>query len=471
MGERKNQLKYIEKCREIIAGKSREHGRALTYCVTTFGCQMNARDSEKLRGILEEIGFEKGGEEDSDLVLFNTCTVRDNADRKVYGRLGRLKEIKRNHPGMIIGVCGCMTQEKTAAARVKDSYPFVDIIFGTHNVYALAQLLYEHLSKGERVISLLDEAKEIVESLPTDRKYGFKSGVNISYGCNNFCTYCIVPYVRGRERSRRASDILNEVKALAADGVMEIMLLGQNVNSYGQDFIKAGDSGVMSFPELLKRVSQVEGIERVRFMTSHPKDLSDELIEVIAENEKICSHVHLPLQSGSSRVLADMNRHYDKEGYLALVKKLRDRIEDVAITTDIIVGYPGETEEDVEDTMDVIRQAGFENAFTFQYSKRTGTPAAARQDQIPQDVVTRRFDRVLKLVQDTAADRAQRLTGRVLKVLADEKNEKQEDYISGKLDNGFTVHFKGDENLIGKIVNVRLDECHGFYYMGSIVVN
>ena len=459
------QLEYIEKCMTLISEWSERKGKNITYSVVTFGCQMNARDSEKLKGILEETGCVGTSEDEADILLFNTCTVRDNADRKVYGRLGTLKEVKKQRPDMVIGVCGCMTQEAVAAEKIKKTCPHVDIIFGTHNVYTLAELLYRHLSEKTLTVDIWDEAKEVAEHLPVRRKYPFKSGVNISYGCNNFCTYCIVPYVRGRERSRLSSDILDEVRRLSKEGVTEIMLLGQNVNSYGHDL---KDEDRMTFAALLKAVADTEGIERVRFMTSHPKDLSDELIDTIASHPKICNHVHLPLQSGSSRLLKDMNRRYDKEHYLELVRKLREKIPDVAITTDIIVGYPGETDEDNEETLDVIRRAEFDNAFTFQYSKRTGTPAASRPDQIPQEVVTRRFNKVLALVQEMSRKRAMLLEGKTLPVLVEDVNEREEGLVTGRLENNMSVHFKGDASLIGKYVDVVLTECKGFYYIGEI---
>ena len=469
MDEREKQLEFIDKCRELVRDLSRQKGRSLSFCVTTFGCQMNARDSEKLCGILESIGYVSADEEEADLIIFNTCTVRDNANQRVYGHLGRLKSIKKERPDLMVGICGCMMQEESAVRKVRESYSFVDIIFGTHNVYALAEILYDRLTRQEPVVQVLPETDKIVEQLPVDRKYSFKSGVNISFGCNNFCTYCIVPYVRGRERSRKASDILGEVQALAKDGVVEVMLLGQNVNSYGNDLKDETEEEKVAFPRLLQMVTQVPGIERVRFMTSHPKDLSDELIDVIAGNEKICRHFHLPLQSGSSRLLKDMNRRYDKEHYLDLVKKLRERVPDIAITTDIIVGYPGETDEDNEETLDVIRQAEFDNAFTFQYSKRTGTPAAARADQVPPQLVKERFDKVLSLVQEMSAKRSLSYVGKVMDALVEEENLKTPGYVTGRLSTNSSVHFKGGSELIGKLVKVRLTESRGFYFMGEMV--
>ena len=391
--ETEKQKYYIQKCKELVKIKEQQYGRKLSACVVTFGCQMNFKDSEKLMGILSEIGYEETDDEHADLVLYNTCTVRENANLKVYGRLGYLSKIKEKNPEMIIGLCGCMMQEPQVVEKLNKSYRFIDIIFGTHNIFLLAQLLYERLISGHKVEDIWDGTTEIVEELPTVRKYDFKSGVNIMYGCNNFCSYCIVPYVRGRERSRNPEDIIDEIKQLVANGVVEIMLLGQNVNSYGKTL-----ENPITFAQLLQRIEDIEGLKRIRFMTSHPKDLSDELIKVMAKSKKICKQMHLPLQSGSSRLLKIMNRHYNKEQYLTLVEKLRKEIPDIGITTDIIVGFPGETEEDFEETLDVVEKAQYDSAFTFIYSKRSGTPAAKMPDQVPEDVVKDRFDRLLSLV-------------------------------------------------------------------------
>lgn len=462
--ETEKQKYYIEKCKELIAAKEQQYGRKLTACVVTFGCQMNFKDSEKLMGILSEIGYEETEDEHADLVLYNTCTVRENANLKIYGRLGYLSKIKEKNPEMIIGLCGCMMQEAHVVEKLNKSYKFVDIIFGTHNIFLLAQLLYERLASQHKVEVIWDGTTEIVEDLPTSRKYDFKSGVNIMYGCNNFCSYCIVPYVRGRERSRNPEDIIKEIKELVSNGVVEIMLLGQNVNSYGKTL-----ENPISFAELLRRIEKIDGLKRIRFMTSHPKDLSDELIDVMSKSEKICKQMHLPLQSGSSRLLKIMNRHYDKVQYLNLVKKLRDAIPDIGLTTDIIVGFPGETEEDFLETLDVVRKAEYDSAFTFIYSKRSGTPAAKMPDQVPDDVVKDRFDRLLNVVNEISRDKTKLLEGTVQQVLVEEVNKKIEGYVSGRLSNNSVVHFKGDTNLIGQLVNVSLDEAKGFYYMGTIV--
>ncbi len=461
--EPERQEYYIGKCRELILAKERELGRKLTYYDQTFGCQMNFKDSEKLNGILSLIGYEKAESEQADFVYYNTCTVRENANIRVYGRLGTLKTYKKKNPHMLVAMCGCMMQEAEEEEKVKKSFPFVDIVFGTHNIYKLAELLYEALSSGGRVFDVWDAPREIIEDLPSERKISFKAGVNIMFGCNNFCTYCIVPYVRGRERSRKPEDIIAEVSRLAADGVKEVMLLGQNVNSYGKNLDQP-----VTFAQLLKEVEQVEGIERIRFMTSHPKDLSDELIAVMAASGKICRHIHLPLQSGSSRLLKKMNRHYTKESYLDLVEKIRRAIPDIAITTDIIVGFPGETEEDFAETVDVVRKAGFDSAFTFLYSKRSGTPAAAMEDQVPDEVAHERFDRLLEVVGETATRQNARLEGRVEYVLAESVNERDSSLITGRLSNNSVVHFAADASVIGKVIPVLLEEAKGFYYLGRI---
>ena len=454
---------FIARCRQWVTEKSEELGRPMTCFISTFGCQMNAHDSEKLMGILLEAGFTEGQSEESDFVLYNTCTVRENANQRVYGRLGYLNSLKKKNPHMIISLCGCMMQEPEVVEKLKKSYRFVDIIFGTHNIYKLAELLSERIDGRKMVIDIWKDTAKIVEDLPSERKYPFKSGVNIMFGCNNFCSYCIVPYVRGRERSREPKDIIREIEKLVADGVCEIMLLGQNVNSYGKTL-----DNPITFAELLREVNKIEGLKRIRFMTSHPKDLSDDLIMAIKECDKVCKHMHLPLQSGSSRVLKEMNRHYDKEKYLDEVKRLREQIPDIAITTDIIVGFPGETEEDFLETMDVVKQVRYDSAFTFIYSKRTGTRAATMENQVPDDVVKDRFDRLLKEVQTISSEKAKCYEGKVVPVLAEEMDDQKDGYVTGRMDNNSIVHFPGTEDMIGNIYNVKLDECRGFYYMGEI---
>ena len=495
----------------------------------TFGCQMNARDSEKIKGILETVGYEITESEKADFIVYNTCTVRENANLKVYGHLGLMGHEKKNNPDMMIALCGCMMQEPQVVEKIKKSYRFVNLVFGTHNLYKFAELVYTSMISDRMIIDVWKDTDKIVEDLPSDRKYFFKSGVNIMFGCNNFCSYCIVPYVRGRERSRDPKAIVREIQKMVADGVVEVMLLGQNVNSYGKTLEQP-----MTFAQLLKEIEQIEGLERIRFMTSHPKDLSDELIQVMGESKKICKHLHLPVQSGSSRILKKMNRRYTKEQYLDLVERIRAAVPDISLTTDIIVGFPGETEEDFKETLDVVREVGFDlqsgssrilkimnrkytkehylelveklrkampdislttdiivgfpgeteedfqetldvvrkvrydSAFTFIYSKRTGTPAAVMENQVPEDVVKDRFDRLLKEVQEIAKETSSRYAGQVVEVLAEEKNHQEEGYLTGRLSNNLLVHFKGDESLIGKLVSVHLTESRGFLW-GELV--
>ena len=363
---------------------------------------------------------------------------------------------------MVIGLCGCMMQEKHIVEKIKKSYSFVDLIFGTHNLYEFPELLLKTIREKKRIIEILDSTPYLPESLPVSRKYPFKSGVNIMYGCNNFCTYCIVPYVRGREISRRPEEILQEVRNLVSDGVVEIMLLGQNVNSYGKTFEEP-----YSFAKLLREVCKVPGLRRVRFMTSHPKDLSDELIEAMAENPLVCRHLHLPVQAGSDRLLKKMNRHYDLAHYMELVKKLRNAMPDISLTTDIIVGFPGETEEDFEGTLRLVREVGYDSAFTFIYSKRTGTPAASMPDQVPDEVAHARFDRLLATIKETAEEQCARFEGQVHDVLVEELN-KEPGLVTGRIGHNLVVHLPGDASMIGKIVPVRLRECRGFYYLGEV---
>lgn len=463
VNETEKQAYYIAKCKEIISNREKELGRKLKACVATFGCQMNFKDSEKLIGILNEIGYEETEDEHADLVLYNTCTVRENANLKIYGRLGYLSKLKKENSNMIIGLCGCMMQEEHVVEKIKKSYKFVDLIFGTHNIFKLAELLYERLSGQKSVIDIWQGTTEIVEDLPSERKYSFKSGVNIMYGCNNFCSYCIVPYVRGRERSRKPEDIINEIKKLVSEGVVEIMLLGQNVNSYGKTL-----ENPMTFAQLLQEIEKIDGLKRVRFMTSHPKDLSDELIDVMAHSKKICKQMHLPLQSGSDRLLKIMNRHYDKQHYLEIVDKLRKAIPDIGISTDIIVGFPGETEEDFNETLDVVKKVQYDSAFTFIYSKRSGTPAAEMENQVPQDVVKDRFDRLLKIVNEISSKKTAKYEGTTQLVMAEEVNSHDPELITGRLSNNTVVHFKGTKDLIGQELKVKLLKAKGFYYFGEI---
>ncbi|NSJ27724.1 tRNA (N6-isopentenyl adenosine(37)-C2)-methylthiotransferase MiaB [Blautia glucerasea] len=461
--ETKRQYYFMGKIRELLARERAVLGRPVTYCLQTFGCQMNEKQSEVVAGIMDEMGFDRKESEDADIVIYNTCTVRENANLKVYGRLGKLHNLKKHNPDMKIILFGCMMQEQHVVDKIRKDYPFVDLVFGTHNIFRFAELFYEMKNRDSQLVEIWEGTEQIVEELPTERNYSFKSGVNIMFGCNNFCSYCIVPYVRGRERSREPEAIVNEVKSLVADGVTEVMLLGQNVNSYGKTL-----EHPITFAQLLQMVEAVPGLKRIRFMTSHPKDLSDELIEYMGKSKKVCHHLHLPMQSGSSRILKLMNRRYDKDKYLELVQKIRGAVPDISLTTDIIVGFPGETEEDFLETLDVVDKSDFDTAFTFIYSKRSGTPAAKMEDQVPEDVVKDRFDRLLSLVQEKGRMVSSRFQGTVQEVLV-ETESKEKGIFTGRTQYNLLVHFPGTSDMLGKYIQVRLDTCKGFYYLGTAV--
>ncbi len=455
------QYKYIEKIKTITS----EYQTIPKCCIVTFGCQMNAKDSEKLLGILLSCGYEETDDEEiADIVIFNTCTVRENANQRLYGRIGQLKNSAMKNKNKIIGICGCMMQEEDEVLNIKKKYPYVKIIFGTYNIHALAEILYKALTTKEKVYEVLKEPIAIVEDLPIENKFKFKCGINIMYGCNNFCSYCIVPYVRGRERSRNEEDILNEIKFHVKNGVKEIMLLGQNVNSYGND---KNDENI-NFVNLLKKVVKVEELKRVRFMTSHPKDFSYELIEVIKENDKICKHIHLPIQSGSNDILKSMNRKYTREEYLELVEKIKNNIEDVSITTDIIVGYPNETERDFEDTIDIIKKVEFDSVFTFKYSKRTGTKAAEMAGQVDDSVVTDRFNRLLEVVNEVVGSKSKKYINKIVEVLV-EDIEREKDMLVSRTGNNYLVYFKSNKYKIGDFAKVKIVKSHGFYFTGEEV--
>ncbi len=459
--ESKVQLEYINKCTEIVKEK---YEKEPAFYIQNAGCQMNSLQTETVAGIVKRMGYkEVFREEEADVVIYNTCTVRENANLKIYGHLGHLKGIKKKKPEMKIVLFGCMMQEPEVIEKIHKDYSFVDLVFGTHNFHKFPELFYRSLNTEGQIIDVWKESDEIVEGMPADRKYSFKTGVNIMFGCNNFCSYCIVPYVRGREKSREPEAIVEEIKALVADGVTEVMLLGQNVNSYGKTL-----EHPVTFAQLLKQVEAIEGLKRIRFMTSHPKDLSDELIQTMAESKKVCHHLHLPMQSGSSRILKIMNRRYDKEKYLELVSKIRKAVPDISLTTDIIVGFPGETEEDFQDTLDVVDKCNFDSAFTFIYSKRSGTPAAKMENQVPEDVVKDRFDRLLALVQKKGRKESARFEGTVQEILVEEES-KEKGIFTGRTEYNLLVHFPGCKDLIGKYVKVKLDTCKGFYYFGSLV--
>ena len=458
--ESKVQLEYISKCTDLVKEK---YDRQPCFFIQNAGCQMNSLQTDTVAGIVKRMGYkEVEKEENADVVIYNTCTVRENANLKIYGHLGHLKSIKRHKPDMKIVLFGCMMQEPEVIEKIHKEYSYVDLVYGTHNFHKFPELFYRSLNTEGQIIDVWKESDEIVEGMPSDRKYSFKTGVNIMFGCNNFCSYCIVPYVRGREKSREPEDIIEEIKGLVADGVTEVMLLGQNVNSYGKTL-----EHPVTFARLLQRVEEIEGLKRIRFMTSHPKDLSDELIETMAKSKKVCHHLHLPMQSGSSRILKIMNRRYDKEKYLELVEKIRKAVPDISLTTDIIVGFPGETEEDFQDTLDVVEKSCFDTAFTFIYSKRSGTPAAKMENQVSEDVVKDRFDRLLSLVQEKGREASSRFEGTVQEILVEEES-KEKGIFTGRTQYNLLVHFPGCQDMLGKYVKVKLDICKGFYYMGTL---
>lgn len=448
-----NGLNYIEEIKSLTGGQK-------TYFLSTFGCQMNAHDSERLRGMLEAMGYSScESEKEADLCLYNTCCVRENAENRMFGHLGMLKHLKKSRPDFRIVLCGCMTQQDKVFELLTQKYPFVDVVLGTFNLHQFPELLYKSLTTHKQVAMIWKEHADMEDELPAVRDFPFKSGVNIMYGCDNFCSYCIVPYVRGRERSRDVSAIIEEVRALASDGVKEIMLLGQNVNSY--------KSGEVDFPALLRDVAKVSGVRRVRFMTSHPKDLSDELISVVRDVPEVCKTIHLPVQSGSSRILQKMNRKYDKQGYLALVDKIYREIPGISLTTDIIVGFPGETEEDFLETLDVVKKAKFAGVFTFLYSKRTGTPAAQMDEQVEESVAKERFNRLLDMINPILLERKQAQVGKVFSVLVEEVQEGG--MLSGRSEDGSVVLFPGDSGLYGEIVDVKITGTKTFHMWGERV--
>ena len=438
---------YIEKVNVLLGTKKR------TYFVETYGCQMNVRDSQTLAGMLERMGYTPAvAREDADAVIFNTCCVREGAEERLLGNLGVLKPLKQQRPDMLIMVCGCMMQEPGMAESIRRRFRFVDVVFGTHNPHCLPELMYQALTEHMPAYQLWEKEQGIVEDMPVLREHSASAWINIMYGCNNFCSYCIVPYVRGRERSRQSADILREARALAGQGVKEITLLGQNVNSYGKE------NDEISFPLLLKELDQIDGIERIRFMTSHPKDLSDELIEVMAQGRHICKYIHLPVQSGSNRILSLMNRRYIREDYFLLIQKLRQAMPEIAISTDIIVGFHTETEQDFEDTLDLYRRVGFHSAFTFIYSKRKGTPAAEMPGQVYERDAKARIARLIKLAEECTLTANKKYEGRSYPVLVEGISKRNGMMVSGRTDCGRMVNFAGTEQLIGQIVNVKITQ-------------
>ena len=437
------------------------------FIIHTYGCQMNVHDSEILAGMLVQIGYSQtSNEEEADLILINTCTIRDKAEQKVFGKLGVLKKIKEVNPNLIIGICGCMTQQEEVAKKIKSSFPHVDLLFGTHNVHQLPEMIKKILQGNERVFEVWEQEGEVVEGLPQHRNEGVSAWVTITYGCNNFCTYCIVPYVRGRERSRKPEDIIEEVGNLAKQGFKEITLLGQNVNSYGKDFEDSYD-----FADLLKALDDVEGVERIRYMTPHPRDFTDKLIDVIANSKKVCNHFHLPVQAGSNAILKKMNRGYTREQYLTLIDKIKSRFNEYAITTDMIVGFPGETEGDFLDTLDIVRKVGYDSAFTFAYSPRSGTPASKMEEQVPKKDKSDRLTRLIDLQNEISKERNLGYLGKKYKVLVEGPSKTNKEFFSGRTTTNKLVNFPAPENkqIVGEIVDVNITEAHTWSLIGEIV--
>lgn len=461
------ELKYIEKVKEINKNKT------LKYYILTMGCQLNENDSEKLCGMLENMNYQKTEEmKEADLVIFNTCCVRENAEEKLFGKVGEVKK-QKEEKGTIIAIGGCMMQEEHIIAKLKQSYPYVDIIFGTHTLHKLPEDLYKALEENRKIRDVIDIDGEIVEGLPISRNDNIRASVTIMNGCNNFCSYCIVPYVRGRERSRSPRDIIEEVRGLAKEGYKEITLLGQNVNSYlrveREKKIEFEEyEGVNSFATLLRAINKIEGIERIRFVSPHPKDFTDDVIEAIRDCDKVCKLIHLPLQSGSTNVLKIMNRKYTKEQYLSLVEKMKEKIPNAKFTTDIIVGFPGETEEDFEDTLDVVRKVKFEQVFMFIYSRRVGTPGDKMENQIPEEIKHKRFDRLKELVESQIEENNKKYVGTIQKVIVEGTSKNNEEMLTGRTDSNKVVVFEGKEELIGTVQNLKIVSEHMWYLKGKL---
>ena len=452
------QLDFIEKVGKINAGKN------LKYTIYTMGCQLNENDSEKISGMLENMGYSKTENmEDADVIIYNTCCVRENAEDKLFGKLGEVKK-QREQKGTIIAICGCMMQEKHIIDKIKKSYNFVDIIFGTHTIHKLPEDLYNVICNRKRIMDILDIDGEVIEGLPIKRNDNIKASVTIMNGCNNFCSYCIVPYVRGRERSRDPQDVINEVEDIAKQGYKEVTLLGQNVNSYKGN----GNLGITKFSELLRAVNKIPGIERIRFVSPHPKDFSDDVIDAIRDCDKVCKLIHLPLQSGSTNILKVMNRKYTKEQYLELANKMKERIPGLTLSTDIIVGFPGETDEDFEDTLDVVRQINYEQVYMFIYSRRVGTPGDKMENQVPEEDKHRRFDKLKALVESQIDENNKKYVGTVQKVLVEGKSKNNEEMLTGRTDSNKVVNFEGPEDLIGNVIEIPIVSEHMWYIKGQI---
>lgn len=457
---RNNEFDYIKRVKALIGEGDK------SYYIDTYGCQMNAHDSESLAGILEIMGYAPAqAREEADIIVFNTCCVRENAENRIKGNIGAVKPLKEKRPDLITVVCGCMTQQPGVAESLKKTFSFIDIVMGSGCVHKLPELLLEVLS-GRRTAPLLSGPNEaITEHTPVKRVRKESAYINIMYGCNNFCSYCIVPYVRGRERSRRSEDILEEARALAGDGCLEIVLLGQNVNSYGKD------SGEISFAQLLRRLDKIDGIKRISFMTSHPKDLSEELIDAMAQCEHVSNQLHLPVQSGSDRILRLMNRKYTRAHYMDLVRSIREHIPDIGLSTDLIVGFPGETDEDFEDTLSLCREIGFASAFTFIYSKRSGTPAASMPEQVPLKIKRERIMKLIEVVEEGALRVSRNYLGKEYEVLVESLSRRSGSMLSGRTSCGRTVTFKGEPSLIGSFANVKITQIKKNTLAGELINN
>ncbi len=452
------QKQYTEKVKNLVEVLASPKAHVVTY-----GCQQNEADSERIAGILNACGYEKtDAPEDADIIIVNTCAVRDHAEKKALSITGGYKHLKKKKPSLLIGVCGCMVSKSDMSDKIKMSYPYIDFVFGTESLWKLPELLYTVMHEDRRMFFPNVGAPVVAEGTPVLRESGYKAWVSIMYGCNNFCTYCIVPYVRGRERSRRPEDIIEEVKGLIAEGYREITLLGQNVNSYGKEFGNECD-----FSDLLARIASLDGDFLVRFMTSHPKDASKKLIDTMASHEKIAKHFHLPVQSGSDRILKEMNRHYDSAQYLSLIRYMREKMPEITISTDIIVGFPGETEADFEDTLSIVREVGYDMMYSFIYSKRTGTPAAEMEAQIPEEVTGPRFARLIDTQNEISLLKNQPYEGKTVRVLVDGKSKNNPDKLSGRTEGNKIVLFDGDESLMGKFVNIRITEARTFALVGE----
>lgn len=455
----KEQKLYIDELKNRLANKG------LKYHIITYGCQMNVHDSEKLAGMLSEIGYtETSSQHDADLVLFNTCCVRENAELKVYGNVGALKAYKQANPNMIIGVCGCMMQQEEIAKFIVDRFPFVDLVFGTHNLHRFPQLILQALDSSHTIIEVLDEEGTIVEHIPTKRDKGVSAWTTIMYGCNNFCSYCIVPYVRGRERSRDPEEIVNEITKLGNQGYKEITLLGQNVNSYGKDM-----GGGYLFHDLLSDINKINSIERIRFMTSHPKDLSKELIRTMANSEKVCEHLHLPIQAGNNRILKAMNRKYTREEYIGLVESVREAMPDIALTTDIIVGFPGESSQEFEDTLDIIKRLKFDSAYTFIYSPRKGTPAVNIEDKISIEEKKERLAKLIEIQSKISRMKNDAYIGKVKEVLVEGRSKTNDKVLTGRTRENKIVNFIADEKVIGQLIRVKITKARSWSLEGEVL--